>query len=132
MIETGQYQNNIPSLSALSVIDYERIFKIFQASLDNKNFYYYNILKKIEFPVLDDQYVQYHYVKAKSPLTTISYDIYGDIKSWWILYLLNTEKFKGAPFYVNGGVELKYITNEVRTAIYSDITQATIFGGRHF
>lgn len=132
MIDTGQYQNNIPSLSALAMTDYERIFKIFQASTDDKNFYFYNILKKIEFPVIDSQYLEYYNVKSRSPLTTISYNIYGDIKSWWIFYLLNKDKFVGAPFYVNGGVELAYITDGLRSAIYSDITQATVFGGRHF
>lgn len=132
MIEKGEYQNNVPSLSALSVKDYERIFKIFEASTDDKNFFFYNILKKIEFPVIDSQYIRYYNVKTRMPMTTISYNIYGDIKSWWILYLLNKDKFTGAPFYVEGGVQLAYITDALRGLIYSDITQGTIFGGRHY
>lgn len=131
-VETGQYQNQIPSLSALSVKDYERIFKVFKASVDDKEFYYYNILKKIDFPVIDSQYIRYYEVKTRLPMTTISYNIYGDIKSWWILYLLNKDKFEGAPFYVEGGTQLAYITDSLRGLIYSDITQGTIFGGRHF
>lgn len=131
-IETGQYQNTIPSLSALSVKDYERIFKVFKASTDEKEFFYYNILKKIEFPVIDSQYIRYYDVQTRMPMTTISYNIYGDIKSWWILYLLNKDKFTGAPFYVEGGVQLAYITDALRGLIYSDITQGTIFGGRHY
>lgn len=131
-IETGQYQNQIPSLSALSVKDYERIFKVFKASVDDKEFFYYNILKKIDFPTIDSQYIKYYEVKTRMPMTTISYNIYGDIKSWWILYLLNKDKFEGAPFYVNGGTQLAYITDALRGLIYSDITQGTVFGGRHF
>lgn len=132
MIEKGQYQNEIPSLSALNVKDYERIFKIFKASTDEKEFFYYNILKKIEFPTLDSQFINYYDVKTRMPLTTISYNIYRDIKSWWILYLLNKDKFDGAPFYVEGGVQLAYITDSLRGIIYSDITQGTVFGGRHY
>lgn len=132
MIETGQYQNNIPSLSALAITDYERIFKIFQASLNDKDFYYYNILKKIEFPELDKSVIDYYHVNTRLALTIASYRIYEDIKSWWILYLLNKDKFVGAPFWVEGGTTLKFIKDEFRSAIYSDITQSTIFSGRHF
>jgi len=132
MIELGQYQNTVPSLSALSIKDYERIFKVFKAATDDKEFFYYNILKKIDFPIIDSQYIRYYDVQTRLPMTTVSYNIYGDIKSWWILYLLNKDKFTGAPFYVEGGVQLAYITDALRGLIYSDITQGTIFGGRHY
>lgn len=132
MSDQGKYQNEMPSLSALSLKDYERIFKVFKASIDDKEFYYYNILKKIDFPEIDDSFIQYHDVKSRMPMTTVSYQIYGDIKSWWILYLLNRDKFDGIPFYVEGGVQLKYITDSLRTLIYDDITQSTIYANRHF
>lgn len=132
MIDTGDYQNNIPSLSALSIRDYERIFKIFKLSVDNKDFYTYNILKKIEFPVVDSQYLGFYTPPNRMALTILSYNIYEDIKSWWILYLLNKDKFSDAPFYVDGGVQIKYILDPLRTLIYDDITNSTIFGGRHY
>lgn len=128
----GQYQNEIPTLSSLDIESYERIFKVYYGKNDNKEFPYYNILKKIEFPELDTIYVDYHNVFTRTPLTTVSYDIYGDIKSWWLVYLLNKNVFDGPPFWVNGGVTLKYIKPEYRTSVYLDITQNTIFGGRHF
>ena len=132
MSNIGNYQNNIPSLPELSIRDYERIFKVFKQSEDDKDFYVYNILNRIDFPEIDTEYIEYHDVKTKTALTIISYQIYGDIKSWWIIYLLNKDKFTGAPFYVNGGTRLKYITDSLRTAIYQDITQSTIFAGRHY
>jgi hypothetical protein len=132
MIELGAYQNEVVGLSSLNIKDYERIFKVFKASVDDKEFYHYNILKKISFPVIDSEFIQYYKVKSRMPMTTISYNIYGDIKSWWILYLLNKDKFTGAPFYVDGGVQLAYISDSLRGLIYSDITQSTVFGGRHF
>lgn len=131
-IDTGAYQNQIPSLSALDIKSYERIFKIFTESKDDKEFYFYNILRKIDFPEIDSSFLGYYDVLSRTALTTISYKIYGDIKSWWILYALNKDKFKGAPFYVEGGTQLKYIADEVRSAIYQDVTQATVFGGRHY
>jgi len=131
-IITGQYQNEIPSLSALQIQNYERIFKVFQESVNNKDFYIYNILKRIDFPEIDSQYIEYYNVESKMALTILSYKIYEDIQSWWILYLLNKDKFEGAPFYVNGGTQIKYISDSVRTAIYTDITNSTVYGGRHY
>lgn len=128
----GQYQNDIDDLNTLNITDYERIFKVFTKSENDKDYYFYNILKKIEFPVLDEQYLGYFDVKSDMPLTKISYDIYEDIKSWWIVYLMNKESFVGIPFVVKGGTTLKYILREYRAEIYRDITRATVFSGRHF
>lgn len=89
-------------------------------------------MKRIDFPEIDSQYIEYYNVESKMALTILSYKIYEDIQSWWILYLLNKDKFEGAPFYVNGGTQIKYITDSVRTAIYQDITNSTVYGGRHY
>lgn len=132
MDQKGEYQNQIDSLSALPIQSYERIFKVFKESLEDKEFYYYNILKKLEFPELDNTLVEYHDVLSKTPLTTVSYDIYGDIRSWWIIYLMNKDKFSGAPFWVEGGTQLKYLKVEFRALLYQDITQSTVYGGRHY
>lgn len=132
MIDVGKFQNEILTLSPLDLENYERIFKIFKLSIDNKQMLVYNILKNIEVPELDSQYIDYYITNSKLPMTTLSYNIYGDIKSWWILYLLNKDKFIGAPFYVEGGTTIKYIKNEYRTALYSDITNSTVYGNRHY
>jgi len=130
MIDTGQYQNSIKSLNRLDIKNYERIFKVFTESLDNKSFYVYNILKNIEFPTIDSQYIEFYTTPNKMPMTLLSYKLYGDIKSWWIIYLLNKDKFTGAPFFVDGGIQLKFITDELRTLIYDDITISTIYNGK--
>ena len=132
MIDRGQYQNQISSLSSLSIRDYERIFKIFQQSSEDKDFYVYNILNRLDFPEIDSSFIEYYQVESKTALTILSYEIYEDIKSWWILYLLNKDKFVGAPFYVAGGTQIKYITDSFRSAIYQDITQSTVFSNRHY
>jgi hypothetical protein len=132
MIDTGKYQNEIKDLPLLEVGNYENIFKIFQASVDDKNFYTYNILKNIEFPEIDSSYIKYYTPNKRMALTIVSYEIYEDIRSWWIIYLLNKDKFTGAPFYVEAGVQLKYIIDVFRSSIYEDITNSTIFGGKHY
>jgi len=132
MDQLGYYQNDVPSLSTLDIKSYERIFKVFKAVEDDKEFYYYNILKKIDFPELDSTFIEYYDVQARMPLSIVSYKIYGDMKSWWIIYLLNKDKFDGVPFWVEGSTQLKYIKSSIRSSIYLDITQATVFGGRHY
>lgn len=131
-IDTGLYQDQIPTLSALSIREYERIFKIFKQSIDDKDFFTYNILKKIEFPQIDSRFLANYTPPNKMAMSILSYNIYGDIKSWWIIYLLNKDQFEEAPFFINGGTQVKYIINSVRSEIYSDITTSTLFGGRHF
>lgn len=132
MIDTGDYQNEIPTLSALSIRDYERIFKVFKESTDNKDFFTYNILKKIEFPEIDSTFLDFYTPPNRMALSILSYNIYGDLNSWWIIYLLNKDKFDQAPFFIEGGVQVKFIIDEFRAAIYNDITRQTVFGGRHY
>jgi hypothetical protein len=132
MIEIGDYRNNVISLSALDINEYERIFKVFKTSTNDKDFYTYNTLKKIEFPELNSDYIDYYNVLSRMALTTLSYNIYGNIKLWWIIYLLNKEIFTGAPFYVEGGNQLKYIKPFILGSLYFDITKSTVFGGRHY
>lgn len=131
-IDTGNYRNEIKELDALGIRDYERIFKVFKQSTDDKDFYTYNILNKIEFPEIDSEFVEFYTPHKRMALTILSYNIYKDIKSWWILYLLNKDKFVGAPFFIEGGTQIRYITDAVRVSIYQDITDSTVFGGRHF
>jgi hypothetical protein len=132
MDQIGKYQNQITSLSALPIQSYERIFKVYYDSLENKDFPYYNILKKLEIPETDSSLIEYHDVFARTPMTTVSYDVYGDIRSWWLIYLMNKDKFDGPPFWVDGGTQLKILKTEFRTLLYNDITQNTIYSGRHF
>jgi hypothetical protein len=130
-MDTGLYRIDIAELEPLSITDYERIFKMF-SSEGEKTFFYYNILKKIDFPEISPEFLGERNIQTKTPMTTVSFDIYGDIKSWWIIYLLNKELFIGAPFWIDSGSTVKYILPEFRSLIYNDITRSTIFGGRHF
>jgi len=132
--ELGKYQNEVTSLSALPLAMYERIFKVYtQAANDtDKQFYFYNILNKIQFPPnLDSNFFGLYDVVGRLPLTTVSYRIYDNIHLWWILYLNNLEVLRN-KFYVDGGVQLKFIKPELLGVIYTEMTNSTVFGNRHF
>jgi len=129
----GNYQNSIPSLSALDLVNYERIFKVYETSKDDKSFYFYNILKKIEIPaIIDDSVIEYYTVRANMPLTTISYKIYGDIRLWWIIYLVNRKALGEGAFVVKGGTQLSYIKPDVLPIVFQQITNIIVYNGRHY
>jgi len=132
MEKIGKYQDDIQTLRILKISDYERIFKIYSETLDDKEFYYYNILSKIDMSDLDSEFLNYYNVKSRLPMTTVSYNIYGDMNMWWLLYILNKDLFTGPPFWINGGVQIKYLKPENLSLLYRDITKNTILGGRHF
>lgn len=128
----GKYQDDIPALSSLDIVDYERIFKVHTANSEGKQFYFYNILNKIEFPEnIDSNILGLYTAKSKEPLTTTSFTLYNDIKSWWIIYLLNKKVLK-TQFFVEGGQQLKYILPQFRSFIYSQITSTTVYDNQHF
>lgn len=94
----GNYQNNIIDLKNLDLTRYENIFKVYGTG--DKNFYYYNINKKISIPDNMDERLFYHVVLPKGiPLTTLSYNAYGTIDLWWLILILNniTNPVKSLP-----------------------------------
>lgn len=129
----GEYQNNITDLKFLDLVNYERIFKIYLNKNNDKNFYYYNILKKITMPKnINSQYVNLYDVPSTLPLTIISHNLYKDIRLWWLIYLLNEDKLTSNRFLVPSGTRLIYIKPELLTTVFSEITNKTIYNGRHY
>ena len=130
--KTGQYQDEVSDLPSLPINRYERIFKIYSQQNNGKDFYFYNLLNKIEMPDnVEGGILDTYNVLAKEPLTTTSHNIYGDIHSWWIIYLLNKETI-GNSFFAEGGQQLEYIIPEFRGLLYQQMTQATVFNNKHF
>ena len=129
----GKYQNNISSLNQLDLEHYERIFKVFETVNDDKSFYYYNILKKIQFPeIINSGIVKFYTTPSILPFTTISYNIYNDIRLWWLLYLVNKDKLGSNIFTVPAGTQLKYVDSLYLDVIFNQITQLVVFNGRHY
>jgi hypothetical protein len=129
---TGKYQDEVKGLPKLPLNRYERIFKVYTEGKDNKQFYFYNLLNKIEIPTnIDSNILDTHVVTSRQALTITSYDIYGDIFSWWIIYLLNKDII-GNSFFAEGGQQLTFILPSKRGLLYQQMTDATIFNNKHF
>ena len=128
----GKYRTEVTNLSGAEFDRYENIFKIYTQSTNGKEFYFYNILNKIEFPKnMNSDFFDLYTVQGRLPLTTVSYELYETIHNWWVLYLINKDVLEN-QFYVKGGVQLKYIREEFLPLIFTEITNSTIFGNRHF
>lgn len=137
MSTIGQYQNEddelVEKFGALDLSSYERLFKLYTTTNRDKEFYFYNILKKISVPDnIDDEYISYYAVKADSPMTIISWNIYEDIKLWWLIYILNEDVLKDNLFVVPGGTQLKYILPGFLDVVFEQITNMTVYNGRHY
>jgi hypothetical protein len=129
---TGKYQNQIKDLQKLGLSRYERIFKVFTEAKNGKEFYFYNLLNKIEFPKnIDSSLLDTYIVQSREPLTTTSYNLYGNIESWWMIYLLNKDLI-GKKFWVEGGTQLSYILPDKRGLIFGQITNTTVYNNKHF
>lgn len=132
-MQLGNYQSDVQSLSALSITAYERIFKVYKTERNTKEFMFYNILKKIEIPdTIDDEFVSFYKVKANIPLTILSYQIYDDMKLWWLLFLVNKKTLEANRFVVPSGTQIVYIKPEYLSLVLSQITKITQGNGRHY
>ena len=84
----GEYQNNIDQLVDLEGYDYENIFKLCVDT--DKSAYFYNLLKAVNIPTKIEQDLFYtHQVSASQPLTALSHSIYGNMKLWWLICVVN-------------------------------------------
>ena len=105
----GKYQNNIDELPELELYRYENIFKVYKAG--SKDFFYYNILKKITLPDdLNNTYFDFIVLNKNTPLTTISYEIYGTTYLWWLILVVNKidNPVKSLPV----GKKIRFIKNK--------------------
>jgi hypothetical protein len=129
----GKYQNNISGLKHLDLENYERIFKVYETLNNDKTFYYYNILKKIQFPeIINANIIKLYTTTEVLPFTIVSYKIYGDIRLWWLLFLINKDVLKSNIFTVPAGTQLKYINPQYLEVVFNQITELTILNGRHY
>jgi hypothetical protein len=114
---TGLYQNNIKDLKGLELYRYENIFKLYTQG--DKNFYFYNILKKIQIPEnLNAELFDFISFPRKMPITTVSYRIYGTTYLWWLIAIVNNvinpfELQNGKKFRIVKAKYVKYILDEI-------------------
>jgi hypothetical protein len=67
--------------------NYENIFNIYT---DENEFYYYNLLKKVDFPEdLDSEVYDYYETKSIDTYPNIAFNFYKSVKLWWIICAAN-------------------------------------------
>lgn len=110
-INNGASRNNIRDLETLNDNLYENIFKVNIIENSDKNFFFYNTLNKIIFPDnIDATAYLVRNIEVDTPWTILSFNIYGTINLWWVLYLLNKPKY---IFLAKAGTTIKYIKPSV-------------------
>ena len=115
----GEKRNTVPDLETISLELYENIFKVNLLENKDKNFYFYNTLNKVIFPDnLDGSIYKEVTVQADTPWTTLSFNLYGTINLWWVVYLINKPKY---IFLAKGGTTIKYITPGAITSILNSM-----------
>jgi len=115
----GEKRNTVTDLETISLELYENIFKVNLLENKDKNFYFYNTLNKVIFPDnLDGSVYREVAVQADTPWTTLSFNLYGTINLWWVVYLINKPKY---IFLAKGGTTIKYITPSAITSILNSI-----------
>jgi hypothetical protein len=115
----GEKRNTVTDLETISLELYENIFKVNLLKNKDKNFYFYNTLNKVMFPDnLDGSIYKEVAVQTDTPWTTLSFNLYGTINLWWVVYLINKPKY---IFLAKGGTTVKYITTSAITSILNSM-----------
>ena len=85
-METGLYQNQIPSLDTLTDRFYENIFKLYK----DGPYHFYNILQQVTLPDnIDTAMYEVVDMPPQMPFTVLSHKVYGNINLWWLICLAN-------------------------------------------
>jgi hypothetical protein len=85
--ELNKIQNEVAELRNLFDNSYEGIFRMYK---DQDEFYAYNISRTVQFPAeLHDDVYYYLTVSGKITWVELSFEVYGDIKLWWLICLVN-------------------------------------------
>lgn len=119
MADLGKFQEDIAELGILEQYRYENIFKIYKTG--DKDFFYYNILKKIKIPDdIDNNLFNTVAYNSALPITTLSYRIYGTTYLWWLIMVVNNIT---NPAKIEAGTRIKFIKKEYLKPIIDSIKQ---------
>ena len=120
-IINGVTRNQVKQLEGLSRNLYENIFNVGLVNNDGKSFYTYNLLNKVIFPeTLDSNIIAEITLTSDKPWTMLSFQLYGTIELWWIVYLLNKPDY---IFKAKANTPYKYIKSDFISNVLQQITQ---------
>lgn len=117
-IINGKKQNEIADLVDLSRNLYENLFNV--NLIEGTNMYFYNILNKVIFPEdISDEFIDEITLMSDKPWTMLSFQLYGTINLWWVVYLLNKPDY---IFKAQANTTYKFIKSNYITNVLSQIT----------
>lgn len=106
----GNYQNSVANLPQLGDERYENIFKVYNIKDADKNYNFYNILKKVNIPdTLDESLLGFYTSNTNLPWTILSHKLYNTQHLWWLIFLINKPQ---NIFSAESGKTYKYILPE--------------------
>ena len=115
--------NQISNLPKIASNRYENIFNVYTVEKDNKNFYFYNLNNKIQLPVvIGDEYLDTIVLDKTLPWTTLSYNLYGTMNLWYLIYILN-HRGSTPSFTANISDTLIYIKPKYINSIISILNE---------
>ena len=119
MIEDLQkYRNEINELVNIKYTRYENIFQVAK----NDNYYFYNILKKVNIPDdIDSRLFDEVIVTTNIPYTTLSQQYHGTQDLWWLICLVN--KIQNPVTNIKAGTKLKILTNDAVNRVLAAIEE---------
>jgi hypothetical protein len=116
--------SQISQLPQIQTLRYENIFKVYKKTKDGKDFYFYNINNKVILPTnVDEVYLQTLELDRTIPWTILSYNIYGTIYLWYILYILNKSNNNKPDFHARAGSTIAYIKPEFISSVVKSINE---------
>jgi hypothetical protein len=120
MTDDPQKQNDINNLPTLDQFRYENIFNVYQNKTGQ---YFYNILRKVNFPedINETVYSTYVVPNDNLPYTFISYKVYGTIYLWWVICSVN--HIINPVNYPTAGTKLKILKPEYVRSVLQSLQQ---------
>lgn len=121
MDATGAFNNQIEELESLNDSKYENIFRVFS----KQDKYFYNILRSVNIDITtaDPQTYEQKTINFDMPWPVISYRTYATTDLWWMIYIVNRDKFKSPLTLVPGGTTLNIIKPLYLRDIVDEIVQ---------
>ncbi len=121
-IINGAKRNQVEELEGLSRNLYENIFNVGLVNNDGKSFYTYNLLNKVIFPeTIDSNVIDEITLTSDKPWTMLSFQLYGTIELWWVVYLLNKPDY---IFKAKANTPYKFIKSDFISNVLQQITQS--------
>jgi hypothetical protein len=116
---TGIFQKDIMELPLLDPGRYENIFRLY---LKNDK-YIYNVLKRVDIDIslADAETFTATSLKSEAPWTNISFQLYGTMDLWWLIYICNKDVVSNPVQLVPGGTTLKVIKSHKLRSIINEI-----------